>query len=444
MKTILNNEYEVYKKQLENAPFLGIRVNTLKCSKIEFLEHMTLSLDESPFSEETFYVKEENLGNHPLHKAGLFYIQEPSASSAVEVLDVKPGDYVLDLCAAPGGKSTQIASKLNGLGIVWSNEFVRGRIQALLSNIERIGVKNSIVSNCHPELLSRSMKECFDKILVDAPCSGEGMFRKDKKSIENWSQQNVNSCAFRQLEILNSAVKLLRCGGTLVYSTCTFSPEENEMVIEKFLSLNKNMELLPIRKNFGRQGYSGFTESFELCKPEYVKRIFPMDGGEGHFIAKMKKSGDDSRKSLPFISYKNIDKQAVEEITHFFNENFYSDIPSSVVMVGQKIYFLPYAEKALLSGIIKAGIFAGELKNERFIPSHELFLSFKKDEIRKKINFSSKDDKTFQYLKGEEIKISSIYNGFTTVCVDGYPIGFGKALNGLLKNHYPKGLRNFK
>ena len=231
MQALLGDEYEQFLQYYNGDNFRGLRVNTLKCTAQQLQAALSCSLQPTPFCPDGYYLPEELTGNHPLHHAGAFYMQEPSATSAVEMLGVQPGEQVLDLCAAPGGKSTQIAAKLQGKGLLWSNEIVKSRANILLSNIERMGVRNAVVSNCHPETLCAAMSGQFDRVLVDAPCSGEGMFRKNSDAKTEWSAEHVRSCAERQLHILNSAKTALKPGGVLVYSTCTFSREENESVI---------------------------------------------------------------------------------------------------------------------------------------------------------------------------------------------------------------------
>lgn len=268
--------------------FKGLRVNTLKIDPERFMK-FHLAAAPTPFCKEGFYIpSEEKLGNHPLHHAGAFYLQEPSAMSAVTALDPRPGDRVLDLCAAPGGKSTQIAARLWGVGFLLSNEIVKSRANILLSNIERMGVSNAAVTNCHPDVIAEACFEAFDKVLVDAPCSGEGMIRKDSTILENWSEENVAACALRQQKILNSAARCLKPGGVLVYSTCTFSKEEDEDVIEQFLKEHSEFSLEPITERFGRPA---------IGLPS-ARRILWTDGGEGHFVARLRKSSDDSKTAI--------------------------------------------------------------------------------------------------------------------------------------------------
>ena len=238
MKSLLGDEFDEFLKFYNSDDFIkGLRVNTLKCSPEKLCSLLDFELKKTPFCDEGFYIPSDvkSIGNNPLHHAGAFYVQEPSATSAVTMLDVHEGDYVLDLCAAPGGKSTQIGAKLNGTGLLWSNEIVRSRANILLSNIERMGISNAVVSNCRPDELCKRLENRFDRILVDAPCSGEGMFRKEPQAVQMWSPENIALCAARQAEILRAAARMLAPGGTIVYSTCTFAPEEDEGTLSRFL-----------------------------------------------------------------------------------------------------------------------------------------------------------------------------------------------------------------
>ncbi len=436
MKKLLSMpEYEQFLSDCEKPPYRGIRINTLKCDIEKAKKHLPFMGERTPFSDKSFYIPNEisGVGEEPFHHAGAFYVQEPSAASAVTVLDVQKGDLVLDLCAAPGGKSTQIAAELEGTGLLWSNEYVKSRANILLSNIERMGIANAVVSNCHPDILCEALECYFDKVLVDAPCSGEGMFRKDKSALEEWTSEHSVSCGERQLAILESAAKAVKSGGVMVYSTCTFSTDENERVIEKFLALHDDFELIESGVNFGRSAMGKAV------------RIIPSDGGEGHFAAKLRKKGD-WRPSLTqtVIREKFPEKDDVLEIydkifkTRVFGENFKK--------IGDKILILPEAEIPLTSGlnIIRAGILFGEVKKKRIEPCHALFMAARAEDLNNYIDLSYGDERLKRFYHGEEISVSVEEKGFTAVLVEGVSTGFGKASGGVLKNRYPKGLRNNK
>lgn len=425
-------EYSKFIVDCSKEPYRGIRINTLKCSVEKAERFLPFQLEPTPFCEEGRYIpyNTKGVGDEPFHRAGAFYAQEPSATSAVTVLDVQPGDKVLDLCAAPGGKSTQIAAKLNGSGLLWSNEYVRNRANILLSNIERIGISNAVVSSCHPDVLCTKLEGYFDKVLVDAPCSGEGMFRKDENAVEEWSLQHSISCGERQLSILKSASKAVRGGGTLVYSTCTFSVHENENVIERFLEENNDFELIDCGVSFGHRAM------------DKAVRILPSDGGEGHFAAKLRKRGDTfssllreySDKSLPELS------ASLKLYDEIFKSRVFGD---RMQCFGDKILILPNVSLPRFEGlgVIRAGLAFGEIKKNRIEPCHALFMASKKEELKSFVDLEYSDIKLRKFYHGEEIEIDSGLKGFTAVLVEGVATGFGKASSGVLKNRCPKGLR---
>ncbi len=430
MKTLLKDEYEEFLKYYEGDNFRGLRVNTIKCTSEKLKSLLNFELKNTPFCKEGFYIPKEvtSLGNNPLHHAGAFYIQEPSATSAVEMLSVEEGDFVLDLCAAPGGKSTQIGAKLNGTGLLWSNEVVKNRANILLSNIERMGISNAVVSNCYPEVLCERLSEQFDKVLVDAPCSGEGMFRKNSEAQTEWSEEHVKSCAERQLLILNSAKKALKSGGVLVYSTCTFSYEENEGVITRFLEENPDFEIEDANVNFGRPVL------------KYAKRILPMDGGEGHFAARLRKKGELYKNNIPDYKTNKIDSKILDFYDSMFINRPFGE---NISVVKDKIIILPKKFNFDIKGlsVLRAGVILGEIVKNRIEPHHSVFMSAKMDECRSVADFDVNSNEIKAYLHGEEISVDSNIKGYTAVCVNGITTGYGKASNGRLKNKYPKGLR---
>ena len=285
MRELLGPDYDAYVETLNNPPFRGLRANLLKIQPDALVKRQFASLSPSPFAQEGFVLtgSETGLGNHIYHRQGLFYMQEPSASSAVTILDPQPGDWVLDLCAAPGGKSTQIAARIGQSGFLIANEIDGGRARVLMSNLERLGVSEAVITHASPERLCPQLGGWMDKVLVDAPCSGEGMFKKEDRALADWSVEHVRACGQRQQKILESAVFTLKEQGILVYSTCTYAPEENEQVIDQFLRKHPEMELIDCSVDFGRPGLS--TGLVDGAK---VRRIFPMDQGEVHFVAKLR------------------------------------------------------------------------------------------------------------------------------------------------------------
>lgn len=433
MEEITEDNFELFLKSTFEKPCKGVRINTAKADFEKIVEILELN-KKSPFSEFGFYV--ENLsGNHPLHHAGAIYFQEPSAMSAVTALNPKEGDRVLDICAAPGGKTTQIASKVGETGVVWSNEYVFKRTQILISNIERLGLKNTVVSSIDTAFLSKKLEGFFDKVLVDAPCSGEGMMKKEPEAIKNWSIENIRLCAERQLEILHNASLCLKDGGMMVYSTCTFAPEENEMVVASFLEKHPEFRLEKIASDFGVGGikkYALNTENIEFCR-----RIFPFNGGEGHFVALMRKDG---ASNIPQFSEKTELNGTTNLFLKFFNENFENKDDLIVFNKENKVYIKPNIPSFNDVGIVRMGVYAGEVVKNRFEPSHALFSAFGK-RCKNKIDLSLNDTNLLKFLHGEEIETDIHLKGYTAVLVEGIPLGFGKASNGRLKNKYPKGLR---
>ena len=284
MQTLLGEEYLSFLECWQGTAHRGLRRNPLKCGEAQLRDALPFPIEPTAFSPLSyrFNAGEEGVGRLPAHHAGLFYVQEPSACSAVTALDPQPGERVLDLCAAPGGKSTQIAGLLGGEGLLWSNEIVKSRAQILLSNVERLGVRNAVVSSCRPQRLCEGLQGFFDRVLVDAPCSGEGMFRRDPAAVSQWTPESPAACAQRQRAILDSAALAVKEGGVLTYSTCTFAKEENEDNVEWFLAAHPEFELVPLELPFGRPGVNGLP----------VRRIYPMDGGEGHFVAKFRRVGE--------------------------------------------------------------------------------------------------------------------------------------------------------
>ncbi len=439
MKEILGDRFYEYKALLNEKPYRALRVNTLKISTKNLKQLMPDILrDKTPFCDEGYYIDSsiEHIGNHPLHHAGAFYVQEPSAMSAVEALDIKKGDKVLDLCAAPGSKSTQIAAKLDSTGLLWANEYISSRANILLSNIERMGIKNAVVSNMDTKPLCEKLGGFFDKILVDAPCSGEGMFRKDRNAINEWNENAPFICAKRQREILENAKAALKPGGILVYSTCTFSKEENEGVIESFLADNPQFELIDTGFDFG-------TNTLK-----FAKRIYPFDKGEGHFVAKLKRR-EDNFSSTGYIKpylIPQMSNNTKEFIKDFISNNFKNINCNNMIEQNSRIYILP--ENSLLPDfsklkILRAGVKFGEIKKGRIEPCHHFATSMKTNNFLRAVDLRLDDQELMRFLRGEEIECDKILKGYTVVSVEGLTLSLAKASNGKLKNKYPKGLRNF-
>ena len=416
-KQLPEHEWEAFFASYETPPKKGLRVNPLKISTPEFEKITPFALEKISWEENGFLVNAEKLGAHPYHFAGAYYSQEPSAMCAAPLLDVQAGETVLDLCSAPGGKGTQLAGKMQGRGLLVLNEPVFSRAKILSQNVERMGVKNALVVCATPNELSKVFPACFDKILVDAPCSGEGMFKKNaEEAFEEWSEENVALCALRQAEILSEATKMLRVGGRLVYSTCTFSEEEDEEQVCNYLQNHPEMRLI-------RQ---------EKLYPHKV-------AGEGHFAALLEKTDGQSVK--PKEKKSNVKKQTEQAYRAFEKEFFLHPFADGLYEHGDEVFALPTPafEWGNLQ-VLRVGVRLGEMKNGRFEPDHSLAMCAKKSEVRLVLDLPLTDARVNKYLRGETIS-SDLPNGWCLVCVDGFSIGLGKSVNGTIKNHIPKGIR---
>lgn len=450
MKAFLGDEWDDFLYSYDNNRFQALRFNTLKVQspeeRMRILKILKISSDKKVSWADEAYYFDENVrpGKHPYHEMGLYYIQEPSAMSAAALLAPKPGMRVLDLCAAPGGKSTQLATYLGDSGLLVSNEINTQRSRILSQNIERMGIKNAIVTNEDSFVLASHFPGFFNAIQVDAPCSGEGMFRKLPEAIEQWSMENVAICAARQKEILDNAAVMLKPGGTIVYSTCTFSKEENEDVIEYFLERHPDFTL----------------EEMERFWPHKVD-------GEGHFVAKLVRRGcvdtdlKADRKTKKNKNSKNrknetkpaLTKENMKLLSEFLDETISEDMAawiknSRLVMFGEQLYRLPDMEVDIKGlKVQRAGLHIGEFKKQRFEPSHSLALALKLSEAKNVVKLTWDDPQTTGFFNGQSVMLSDelaaeCKKGWALVCVDGYPAGWGKVNGAQVKNHYPKGLRN--
>ena len=359
MERMLGEEYPSFLASYEKERSYGLRLNTLKCADVSAIKEYNLRSVEW-CKDGYYYVADERPGKSVLHEGGAFYIQEPSAMSVVESMDIREGDAVLDLCAAPGGKSSQIACKLDGTGILISNEIIPSRAKILSQNIERMGVRNCVVLNESPDRLSSRFEGMFDRILVDAPCSGEGMFRKNPLAVGEWSEQNVEACKKRQLSILVEAAKMIKSDGIIAYSTCTFSMQENEEVVGEFLADNPDFEVQESSFKFSR-GYAIGDDvlNFQLAK---TNRIFPHKvEGEGHFFAILKRRGQPQSRKYARQERK-ADPKAVKEYRIWQEENLKVSFDADLSF-GQILYAMPAATPRLDGlKVERAGLQLGEYK----------------------------------------------------------------------------------
>lgn len=437
MESLLGEEFPAFHAGYDRSAYRGIRLNPLKCSKETLGKALPFPLKNTPFSPLSYYAPAESkLGGYAAHHAGMFYAQEPSAASAVTLLAPCPGDKILDLCAAPGGKSTQIASLTGDTGLLVANEIVRSRASVLASNLERMGIRNAVVTSCRPDRLEDNFAGYFDKILVDAPCSGEGMFRHDPTAVAEWTPASPDACAARQAEILDSAAKMLRPGGTMVYSTCTFSSVENEGSMDAFLKRHPDFEALPVKVPFGRPAWNG-----------NAVRIWPMDGGEGHFAALLRRKDDTAIDSSSEGKLPQIERNLLTDAMALWKDCFISELEGNFYHPKQSdtIYVVPEGLPSFEGiPVVRYGYEFAKIVGNRLEPCHGAFLCRKAEDCRSFVDFAAGDATLAAYLRGEEIPCAPSLKGYTAVCVCGVPLGFGKAGSTRLKNKYPKGLRNHK
>lgn len=444
MKKMLGEEYPDFAASYDRERFQSLRLNPLKADREKFLEQAPFSLSPVPWAEYGFYYESsEQPGKHPYHDAGVYYIQEPSAMAPAEYLDAEPGEKILDLCAAPGGKSTQIAAKMQGKGILVCNEIHPARAKILSENVERMGIRNAIVLNETPQKLAEHFAEYFDRILVDAPCSGEGMFRKNETACEEWSMENVRLCAERQDEILDCAASMLRPGGRLVYSTCTFAPEENEGSISRFISRHGEFSIVKAEKKAGMApGNPDWTEA-AADHIEDTLRLFPHKmKGEGHYLAVLEKEADTSeRVGAKGGEERGISPGECKAWQEFAGENLKMEPEGIYVAFGAQLYLAPKGTPALKGlKVLRPGLHLGTNKKNRLEPSHALALSLTMEEVRHTWNLPAEGEDIRAYLSGQAIPGNG-EKGWYLILADGYSIGWGKLSGGMMKNHYPKGLR---
>ena len=417
MKGQLGAEYAAYLESLERPRAVALRFAPGKQPELPFVG------DPVPWEPLGYYYDPQaRPGLHPYHEAGVYYLQEASAMSAVALLDPQPGERVADLCAAPGGKSTQIAGRLEGKGFLLCNEFNSKRAKILSQNIERMGVANALVTNEDTAVLADRFPGFFDRVLVDAPCSGEGMFRKEEAAITDWSQETVEMCAQRQQTIIHNAARLLKPGGRLVYSTCTFAPEENELLVEDFLQKHPDFEAVAVEAPWFAPGPNG---SFRLWPHKLL--------GEGHFVAVLQKT-EGREEDVPLQKWGKAPKE-----WEGFAKDLGIQLPAGgLLSFGSNLYHVP-EEMPDIKGVrvVRAGLALGEVKKGRFEPAHALAL-WLKDGVPA-VSFPADSQQIRAYIHGETLEAN--VKGWCVVQVDGYSLGWAKGDGKVLKNHYPKGLR---
>lgn len=441
MERLLGEEYPDFVRAMEGPRAFGLRINPLK--EPQTLPPFAARFGLHPVSwarEGYYYDPETRPGRHPYYEAGMYYIQEPSAMAVGALADPKPGERVLDLCAAPGGKTTHLAGRMQGEGILIANEIHPGRAKTLSQSVERAGIRNCMVTNETPQRLADRFPGYFDCIVVDAPCSGEGMFRKEEIAVTEWTEDAPVKCAARQDEILDCAVTMLRPGGRLVYSTCTFAPEEDEGSVQRLLDRYPEMQVetvpgdahfAPGRPDWTENGHPSLAQTF---------RLFPhrLDG-EGHFAAVLRKTDGETGRA-PALAQCLPDKKIPGEYRIFEAENLRVKF-KNLTLCGDQLWALP---DDLPGGnglrVLRQGLQLGTVRKGRFEPAHALALALREEDAQRVIDLPAEQPLVERYLRGEAIPWDG-ENSWTLVLTDGYSLGWGKTSGGVLKNHYPKGLR---
>ena len=447
MRALRDFDCAAFERALQEPPRRGLRVNTLKIGVSEFAALSPFGLTPSPLCPEGFLIgADAPAGKHPYHAAGLYYLQEPSAQSVVTALDPAPGSLVLDLCAAPGGKATHAAARLAPDGLLIANECVPNRAQTLAFNLERMGARRCAVTSAMPDALAKTCGAVFDAVIADVPCSGEGMFRREPRAAEEWSEAHAAACADRGRKILADAAALVRPGGILLFSTCTFNPDENEGTVEALLQARPDFEIVGIdavKLPPARPYWAG-------ARPEIAKAarlMFTDAPGEGHFLAKLRRrDGEESRRRFCELPAPGKDERAAFEA--FWRETF-GEEPFGILRVTPRgeVYLMP-EDLPKLPGLLRPGVHAGTLKagrTLRFEPSHTLFMALPGEAACRRVSFDPDDPALAAFLAGETLEVTEAA-GFAAVCVRAgkrdCPVGMGKISGGVLKNRLPTGLRN--
>ena len=450
MRRLLGAEAGAFLESLRAPAAVGLRVNTLKLPPEAFQALSPFRLEPIPWCPEGFLVADPDArpGQHPYHAAGLYYLQDPTAMAAAPLLAPQPGEAVLDACAAPGGKATHLAARLNHMGLLVANEVVRSRSRTLVENVERCGVRAALVTSEVVERLATRWEEAFDAVLVDAPCSGEGMFRKSPAARQEWRPEVVRGCARRQEHILLAAARLVRPGGRLLYATCTFAPEENEAVVARFLRLCPHFALAePPPLPGASPGRPDWVDPelahglpLERCVRFWPHRV----PGEGHFFALLQRQGEGG--ASPWRPARSHLPSAVGELVRaFWQEALALPFPEEGwALWGERVFLLP-ADPAEWEPLrpLRPGLLVGTVRKRRFLPAHALALSLRPGEARRTLDFPADAPEIARYLRGETLRAPGP-DGWLVVTVDGFPLGWGRRVRGTVKNHYLRSARGRK
>lgn len=443
MQTLLPSaEYDAFLKALAAPAVRALRINTVKTDSKTARPLLPFAGEALPFSENAFFADDTKVGAHPAHHAGMIYMQDPSAASAVAAIPVAYGMRVIDLCAAPGGKSTALGAAIGTDGVLVSNEYVPARCRILQGNVERMGLANTVITNRDTADLADFYGPVFDLVVADAPCSGEGMLRKYEVASEEWSEENVALCATRQREILTNAARLVAGDGLLLYATCTFSLEENEQNVTWFLDTHPDFTLIPVANTVvavTADGISVEGHDLSLCRRYYPHKA----PGEGQFLALFKRKAGHTGKLPQKDGLIPLTKAENDTVTAFLADTLQLVPAGRLCRLRDTVYLAP-AFPCPASGVFAAGVAVGTLTKGRVEPHHHLFSALG-THFKRALNLKASDPRVAAYLRGEEIdaaELADVKNGFACVLYEGAPLGGGKLVAGRMKNHYPKGLRN--
>ena len=439
MMEMLGEDYDSFERALGEDNVRAIRVNETKISVEDFLKVTELALSPIPYANEGFIPEDcEGIGRRAEHHAGMFYVQDPGAMATVKAVEIQPGWSVLDACAAPGGKASQLATAVGREGFIWANEFVPKRAKIIVSNFERLGIGNAMITSLDTARIGEMVENFFDLVLCDAPCSGEGMFRKYDEALSEWSEENVALCAERQKTILGNLAGTVRPGGYLVYSTCTYSREENEGVVSHFLQSHPDFSLHPVAHALIPHTADG------LDTMTMARRFYPhIAPGEGQFIAVLKKE-ENSAKMSTILYKENVKPLSKEEsavLKKFICDNISGEIEGRFIKCAEQIVLVNHKIPLPAFGVFMPGVMLGEVKKGNFFPHHQFF-SVYGNRFKLQQRLTKDDPRTEKYLRGEEIDTVSKDSGWCAVLYEGVALGGGKMSNCKIKNHYPKGLRN--
>ena len=445
MRLLLGDDYLAFEEALGREPVRGARVNRIKCSPEDFLRVCDYTCKKIPYMDNGFIVEGgDGIGLTPEHHAGMIYMQDPGAMSALSAVDFHEGEWVLDSCAAPGGKSSQIAERIGDSGFLLSNEYVPKRAKIIVGNFERLGIKNAMVTSLDTAEFPKMFEGVFDTVVCDAPCSGEGMFRKSQEALDDWSEENVKMCAERQLYILENLLPVLKAGGRLIYSTCTYSLEENEMTLANLLERHPELSLIPAGEELVSATADGINFDGKHPEMKMARRFYPhLSEGEGQFVAVLKKAENTAEKSTILYKDSSISPSKVEiQIAEKFLKDVFDEVPKGrFIKQGDFIALIPHACPIPKKSVFMPGIMVGEIQKNILKPHHQLFSAYG-DKMKVKLRLTKGDGRVQKYLRGEEIECESNLSGWCAVLYEGVPLGGGKISSGRVKNHYPKGLRN--